>query len=81
MLRALLPVALFEFGNIAATLLILRAAQLFASPVRSLTAATSLAILVYACHNIAAALASLMAGRWFDRAGLAPYSPPQPVFT
>lgn len=69
MLRALLPVALFEFGNIAATLLILRAAQLFASPVRSLTAATSLAILVYACHNIAAALASLIAGRWFDRAG------------
>ncbi|TAM67475.1 MFS transporter [Mycobacterium sp.] len=69
MLRALLPVALFEFGNIAATLLILRATQLFASPVRSLTAATSLAILVYACHNVAATLASLLAGRWYDRAG------------
>lgn len=69
MLRALLPVALFEFGNLAATLLILRAAHLFASPTRSLTAATSLAILVYACHNIAATVASLLAGRWYDRAG------------
>lgn len=69
MLRALLPVALFEFGNIAATLLILRAAHLFASPERSLTAATSLAIVVYACHNVAATVASLVAGRWYDRAG------------
>lgn len=69
MLRALLPVALFEFGNLAATLLILRAAHLFVSPLRSATAATSLAILVYAGHNVAATVASLLAGRWYDRAG------------
>lgn len=69
MLRALLPVALFEFGNIAATLLILRTTQLFSSPLRSLTAATSLAILVYACHNVVASVTSLLAGRWYDRTG------------
>ncbi len=51
MLRALLPVALFEFGNVATTLLILRATQLLTSPQRSLAAATSLAILIYAGHN------------------------------
>jgi MFS family permease len=68
-LRALLPVALFECGNIATTLLILRATQLFTSPQRSVTAATSLAILIYAGHNVVATLASLIAGRWYDRAG------------
>lgn len=69
MLRALAPVALFEFGNIATTLLILRATQLLSTPYRSVTAATSLAILIYASHNVIATLASLVAGRWYDRAG------------
>ncbi|MDA3664832.1 MFS transporter [Mycobacterium xenopi] len=69
MLRALLPVALFEFGNVATTLLILRATQLLTSPHRSLTAATSLAILIYAGHNVIATVASLTAGRWYDRTG------------
>jgi MFS family permease len=69
MLRALLPVALFEFGNVATTLLILRATQLLTSPQRSLTAATSLAILIYAGHNVIATIASLTAGRWYDRTG------------
>lgn len=69
MLRALAPVALFEFGNVATTLLILRATQLLSTPHRSLTAATSLAILIYAGHNVIATLASLAAGRWYDRAG------------
>ncbi|BCP18153.1 MFS transporter [Mycobacterium paraintracellulare] len=69
MLRALAPVALFEFGNVATTLLILRATQLLTTPHRSLTAATSLAILIYAGHNVIATLASLVAGRWYDRAG------------
>ncbi len=69
MLRALLPVALFECGNLATTLLILRATQLLQSPYRSLTAATSLAILIYAAHNVIAAVGSLVAGRWYDRAG------------
>jgi energy-coupling factor transporter ATP-binding protein EcfA2 len=51
------------------TLLILRATQLLESPERSLTAATSLAILIYAGHNMIAAVASLIAGRWYDHAG------------
>lgn len=69
MLRALLPVALFEFGNVATTLLILRSTQLLTSPQRTVTAATSLAILIYAVHNAVATGASLVAGRWYDRAG------------
>jgi MFS family permease len=69
MLRALLPVALFEFGNVATTLLILRSTQLLTSTQRTVTAATSLAILIYAGHNVVATGASLAAGRWYDRAG------------
>jgi MFS family permease len=69
MVRALLPVALFEFGNVATTLLILRATQLLTEPNRTVTAATSLAILIYAGHNGVATVAALAAGRWYDRAG------------
>jgi MFS family permease len=69
MLRALLPVALFEFGNVATTLLILRSTQLLTSPQRTVTAATSLTILIYAGHNVVATAASLVAGRWYDRTG------------
>lgn len=69
MRRALTPVLLFEFGNVAATLLILRATELLGSSQRSVTAATSLAVLIYAAHNLIAAAASLIAGRWYDRAG------------
>jgi MFS family permease len=69
MVRALLPVALFEFGNVATTLLILRATQLLTSPQRSATAAASLAILIYAGHNVIATVASLTAGHWYDRVG------------
>jgi MFS family permease len=69
MLRALVPVLLFEFGNLATTLLILRATQLLTSQQRSVAAATTLAILIYAGHNVVATFASLAAGRWFDRAG------------
>jgi MFS family permease len=69
MLRALAPVLLFEFGNLAATLLILRATELLSSSHRSVTAATSLAVLIYAAHNVVATLASVLAGRWYDRAG------------
>jgi len=69
MLRALLPVAVFEFGNLATTLLILRATQLLISPQRPFAAAASLAILIYAAHNVVATMASLAAGRWYDRTG------------
>lgn len=69
MLRVLAPMLLFEFGNLATTLLILRATQLLTSQQRSVTTATSIAILIYAGHNVIATLASLIAGRWYDRAG------------
>jgi MFS family permease len=65
--RALAPVALFELGNLATTLLILRATTLLHDGSRSLTAATSLAVLMYAAHNGAAALAALAGGQLADR--------------
>jgi MFS family permease len=68
-LRAMLPVALFEIGNVATTLLILRATQLLHGETRSLTAAASVAILLYAGHNALATLASAAGGHWIDRAG------------
>jgi MFS family permease len=67
--RTLTPVALFELGNLATTLLILRATDLLdaAGTGRSATAATSLAILLYAGHNAAATLAALGGGHLADR--------------
>lgn len=65
--RVLLPVACFELGNVATTLLILRATGLLTSGGRSLTAATSVAILLYAGHNAVAAGTSLLAGQLSDR--------------
>jgi MFS family permease len=67
--RVLTPVALFELGNVATTLLILRATGLLHSHGRDLTAATSLAILLYAAHNAAATVASLGGGQLVDRWG------------
>jgi MFS family permease len=72
--RPLLPVALFELGNIATTLLILRSTQLLDYGGRSPTAAASLAILLYAGHNLTAAIVALVGGTWIDRWG------PRPVF-
>jgi MFS family permease len=67
--RTLTPVALFELGNLATTLLILRATDLLhgAGTGRTLTAATSLAILLYAGHNAAATIAALGGGHLADR--------------
>lgn len=70
--RVLVPATLFEFGHLAATLLILRATDLLHGPAaggRSLTAATSLVILLYAAHNAAAAVASVVGGHLIDRRG------------
>jgi MFS family permease len=61
------PAALFELGNLATTLLILRATDLLHTDQRSLTAATSLAILLYAAHNAAATVASLAGGQIANR--------------
>lgn len=69
LIRPLLPVAFFELGNIATTLLILRATQLLNADGRSLTAAASLAIVIYAAHNAFAAVVSLAGGHWIDKAG------------
>ena len=69
LLRPLLPIAFFELGNIATTLLILRATGLLHYGGRSLAEATSFAILIYAGHNAAASLVALGGGRWIDRAG------------
>lgn len=66
--RAISPAALFEFGNLATTLLILRATDLLHADGRSLTAATSVAILLYVGHNAAATVAALVGGHLIDRA-------------
>jgi MFS family permease len=67
--RAITPAALFELGNIATTLLILRATDLLHADGRSVSAATSLAIVLYAAHNGAATMAALGGGHLADRAG------------
>jgi MFS family permease len=69
LIRSLMPVVLFECGNVATTLLILRATDLLHTGGRDLAAATSLAIVVYAGHNAVAALASLAGGALIDRIG------------
>ena len=67
--RQLLPgLALFELGNLATPLLILRATEVLA-PERGVEAATTAAIVLYALHNLAATLASFPAGRATDRHG------------
>src|SRR4029450_2813913 len=58
----------FEFGNVAATLLILRATELLA-PDRGQGRATQLALGLYVAYNVAATLASVPAGRLGDRRG------------
>jgi MFS family permease len=69
LLGPLLPVAMFECGNVATTLLILRATQLLHSGPRSVAAAASLAILIYAAHNAIAAMIAYAGGHWIDRIG------------
>jgi MFS family permease len=66
--RLLVGVSVFEFGNVAATLLILRASELLA-PGRSQDRATQLALGLYVAYNLAATLASVPAGRLGDRRG------------
>ncbi len=70
MLRVLAPVACFEFGHLAATLLILRATEVLSQDVGlSTTLAASVAVLMYAGHNAVAAVASLVGGALADRRG------------
>jgi MFS family permease len=61
-------VSAFEVGNVAATLLILRATELL-TPGHGQQAAAVLALGCYTAYNLAAALASVPAGRAADRRG------------
>lgn len=70
--RPMLPVLLFECGNLATTLLILRATDALGTD--GIAAAASLAIILYAAHNAVAAIVSFAGGAWLDRIG------PRPVF-
>jgi len=72
-LRALAPVTLFELGNCATTLLILRATGLLHSG-RSLSDAAAIAVLLFAAHNLIGSALAYPAGRAVDRRG------PRPVF-
>jgi MFS family permease len=64
----LAAVAAFEVGNVAATLLILRATELL-TPGRGAAAATTVALVLYTGYNLAATIASVPAGRVADRIG------------
>ncbi len=66
--RLMLGITAFEVGNCAATLLILRATELFEAG-RSEDRATQLAILLYVGYNVAATLISIPAGHHGDRHG------------
>lgn len=66
--RLLIGVSVFEVGNVAATLLILRATDLL-EPGRSTDSAAQIAIALYVLYNVAATLSSFPAGRLGDRRG------------
>jgi len=66
--RIMVGISAFELGNLAATLMILRATELLA-PSHGTRGATELAILLYVSYNLAATLASIPAGRMADRRG------------
>jgi MFS family permease len=69
LLRALVPAALFEGGNLAATLLILRANQLLEAGGFGAAAAVAVSTVLYAAYNASAALLSVPAGALIDRIG------------
>jgi MFS family permease len=64
-------VTLFELGNCATTLLILRATNLL-HPGRSTSTAAAVAVLLYAGHNFVASLVAFPAGHGIDRRGARP---------
>jgi MFS family permease len=64
--RLMLGVTAFELGNVAATLLILRATMLL-EPSTGRALATQLALGLYAAYNVAAAVVSVPAGKAGDR--------------
>jgi len=66
--RLWVPIGAFEAGNLATTLLILRATELL-TPGAGLDAATRTALVLYAGHNMAATIVSIPAGKSADRWG------------
>ena len=66
--RLFFGIGAFEIGNVAATLLILRAVQLL-TPSHGSTGATQIALWLYVGYNAAAAAASVPAGHLGDRRG------------
>jgi MFS family permease len=66
--RLFLGMGAFEFGNCAATLLILRATELLTAG-RGEDAATRMGLLLYVAYNVAATLSSIPAGHLGDRRG------------
>ena len=66
--RFMVGVSIFELGNLAATLLILRATDLLRADHGS-QRATQIAIALYVLYNLAATLVSLPAGHYGDRRG------------
>ena len=70
--RLLTASALYGLGNFSATLLILRAADLLTGVGNSAVSASTTAVLLYAGHNAANALAAYPAGRLADRIGRRP---------
>ncbi len=66
--RLMLGVAAFELGNVAATLLILRASRLL-EPTSGQDTAMQMALGLYVLYNVAATVASIPAGRMGDSRG------------
>lgn len=66
--RVMAGITAFEFGNVAATLLILRATELL-RPELGRQAATQMAIGLYAAYNAAATVVSVPAGKASDALG------------
>jgi MFS family permease len=66
--RILVGAGAFEMGNLAATLMILRATELL-EPSRGAEGAATTALWLYVAYNVAATLSSVPAGRVADRTG------------
>ena len=69
--RLIVGIGVFEIGNIAATLLILRATELL-EPAHGQHSATQIALVLYTVYNVAATVTSIPAGRSADRRGAIP---------
>jgi len=67
--RLFLAISAFEIGNVAATLLILRATDLL-QPAHGHSSAVKIALGLYAGYNLAGVVASFFGGRLGDRRGM-----------